>query len=500
VIEQLPALIVILPLLGGALAPILVTQGSRWVRWSTLCFLIATVFCATAAFTAAVATGPIHYKFAGWAPPWGIEFVIDPLSGMMAVLVSVFSLLGIFGLQLETLRAPRSRLSAFYALYMLATTGLLGISVTGDMFNLYVFLEVSALATYALVAAGGNRAKVAAYRYLIIGSVAASFWVIGLGYLYALTGTLNMADLASNLLSKSNTPALAAGMSFIIAGLVIKMALFPGHGWQPDAYSYAPPAVMPLVSSVMPKVSAYVLLRMLYWVFTSQGGGSNLMLLAVLKWTAAASILFGSFMALRQANLRRILAYSSIGQIGYVVFGIALGTPLALTGALLHLINHAVMKGAMFMAAAGMREHTKNTELGSLKGLAQRMPWTCGIFTLCALGMIGLPPTCGFFSKFYLLRAALESGEWAFVIILGFSSLLSTVYFFRIIETLYLKEGHKATPREASAVYMGPLLVLGSAVLGLGLLNQTLVDNVITPAIPKPGNLEWVQVNLPNDI
>ncbi|MFH1723582.1 MAG: proton-conducting transporter membrane subunit [Elusimicrobiota bacterium] len=485
--QQMPALIVLGPLVTGILAPVLALRSVRWMRALAAVVLAATLALAAAALAHAIVEGPIHYKFGGWAPPWGIEYVIDPLSGAVAVLVSFFALLVFFGLAREGGGAMRS--GAFHALYLLLVAGLLGIALTGDLFNLYVFLEISALAGYALVAAGGNRGAVAAYRYLIIGSVGATFWVLGLAYLYALTGTLNMADMSARLPALLDSRAAVAGLSFIVAGLAIKMALFPVHGWQPDAYTYAPASVMPFVSAVTSKVSVYVLLRVLYSVFLAQGPAA--MTLEVLGWVAAAGIVGASVLALAQRDIRRMLAYSSVAQIGYIVLGLAIGNALALTGALLHILNHAVMKGCMFVAVAGIRARTGKTDIPALAGLGARMPWTAAAFTTAAVAMIGLPPTCGFFSKLYLVSGAVQAGAWPFVAALAASTLLGAVYFFRVIEQLYFREPapadqpEAAPAREAPAAFLVPALVLAALVLILGVFNQAVVEHVLRFAVPR---------------
>ena len=430
--------------------------------------------------------GAIHYKFGGWAPPWGIEIVLDPLSAMMAPLVAFFAMLAFFGATRRCEELPDSHVGAFQALYLLLAAGLLGIVLTGDLFNLYVFLEVSSLSAYALVAAGGDRGKVAAFRYLIIGSVAATFWVLGLGYLYALTGTLNMADMATRLPAVLGSRAAVAGLSFMTVALLIKMALFPLHGWQPDAYSYAPSGAMPFVSAVMAKVSAYALFRLLFDVFLKAGPAAQI--LELLSWAAALSILAGSIFALGQKDVRRMLAYSSVAQIGYVVLGFGIGNSFAVTGALLHIVNHAIMKGCAFAALAAFTARTGKSDVKSLAGLAKEMPWTAAAFTMAALGIIGLPPMCGFFSKYYLIRGAVQAQAWPFVAAFGISSLLSTVYFFRVIESLYLKKADTkaASKPMLSPSVLAPALVLAGLILALGIFNQSVVGNFV-PVILSAG-------------
>jgi len=484
--DQIPALIIAHPLVMAMVLPILALRSVRLARGLGFVVLAVTFALCGAALSQAVLGGPIHYRFGGWMPPWGIEYVIDPLNGLMLVLVSFFSLLGFAGLKHETYGWAATQQGIFSSLYMLMTAGLLGICVTGDMFNLYVFLEITALSGYALVSAGGDRGRVAAFRYLIVGSVAATFWVIGLGYLYAATGTLNMADMASLLPAVMDSRAVSAGLAFLVAGMGIKMALFPLHGWQPDAYSYAPASTIPVISAVMAKVSAYVIIRVLFTVFGGLGPAEAV--LQGLAWIAALSIIAGSIMALRQTDIRRMLAYSSVAQIGYVAIGIGMGSALALTGAILHIVNHAVMKGGLFFMVAGIRKRTGKTDIRDFAGLGKLMPWTSAVFFLAAVSMIGLPPTCGFFSKLYLVTSAVQAEAWPFVAAFVASSLLNTVYFFRVIEQLYMGEAPKdAKPQEAPAEFLVPVLVLGALILLLGVFNQTVVAAVIGPAVSLIG-------------
>ncbi|MFH2202363.1 MAG: monovalent cation/H+ antiporter subunit D family protein [Elusimicrobiota bacterium] len=481
--SQYPALIVAVPLMAAMLAPLVAMRSVRWMRFMCIAVLTAVLGFAVAILVEALAVGPIHYHFGDWTPPWGIEFAIDALSGLMAVLVSFFALLTVFGVERETTQMSGLRAGAFHGLYLLLVTGLIGISITGDLFNLYVFLEISALSGYALVANGGDKARVAAFRYLIIGSVAATFWVLGLGYLYAATGTLNMADMSTLLPQLHASRAVVCGLAFIFAGMAIKMALFPLHGWQPDAYTYSPPSVIPFISSVMSKVSAYVLIRVLYTVFAARGPAEPV--LSFLGWMAAFTVVAGSVMALAQRDIRRMLAYSSVAQIGYVALGMGLGGMIAMTGAILHIINHAVMKGCLFMCVAGIRARTGKTDIPDFAGLAKSMPWTCAAFTTAAISMIGLPPTCGFFSKLYLATGAVKAQAWPFVAALVISSLLNTVYFFRVIEQFYLFKPVGDQPKEeAPAAYRIPSLILATLVIAIGLCNQQLVDAVITYALP----------------
>jgi multicomponent Na+:H+ antiporter subunit D len=318
--------------------------------------------------------------------------------------------------------------------------------------------------------------------------VAGSFYLLGLGYLYAMTGTLNMADTAVRLPAVAASPAVGVAIALITVGLGIKMAVFPLHGWLPDAYTYAPAPVTAFVAGVMTKVSAYAMLRILYFVLFP--GAVTDDALRLLGWAAAAATVAGSVMALAQSDVRRILAYSSVGQMGYIVLGISIGTPLALTGTLLHILNHAVMKSCLFLSAGGVFFRTGVTDAGGYRGAARRAPVTMAVFTIAAASMVGLPPTAGFFSKWYLMLASIQDGLWPFAIVLIASSLMSAVYFFRVIERAYFGDRlEDAAPpsamlRELPIGMLAPMILLAAATLLLGVFNQSVVTHIIAFALP----------------
>ncbi|MEW6540355.1 MAG: monovalent cation/H+ antiporter subunit D family protein [Bacillota bacterium] len=496
--QHLPILIVIIPLFVAMAARLSVRLSVPFTRGLVLAAALAVLACGAGALAETLARGePWPYHVAGWPPPWGIELVIDPLSGGMVVLVAFFGLAALVyaGPYLQG-RTPREQ-GSFYALFLLALAGLLGICVTGDLFNLFVFLEISSLAAYALIAFGGRRAIVAALRYLIIGTAAACFYLLGVGYLYAVTGSLNMADLAVLLPPLMDSPAVILAVVFIVAGLGVKTALFPLHGWLPDAYSYTPAPVLAFMAAVMTKVSAYALYRILY--FVTEAAGPVSVTLEALGWMAAAGILFGSVMAIAQRDFWRMLAYSSVAQVGYIVLGLALGNVLALYGALLHVVSHSLVKGGLFFIAGGVSWETGVRRVPDFVGMAKKMPLTMAAFVVAAFSMIGLPPTLGFFSKWYLVLGCLEARAWGFAAVLVVSSLLTAVYFFRVIENAYLKGRPEAgaagaeqpvRPRgrrfrlELPAGMLLPILVLSLGVAVLGLFNEQIISNVIHYALP----------------
>lgn len=480
---HLPVLVVVTPL-GAALAVALLGLVShRAARAATLLALGGAHAMALAALLAVLDGGTWRYELAGWPPPWGIEYVVDVLGGGMAVLVSFMALVTAVhagpGLRKGTGLAP----ALHQSLHLLLTAGLLGIVLTGDVFNLYVFLEVSALAAYALLAGAGARSTLAVFRYLLIGTTAGALFLLGVGFLYALTGTLNMADLAALLRGSEERAPLAAAVALVMVGLGIKAAVLPLHGWLPDVYAEGPPAVVAFVSSVMGKVVLYALVRLLLFVVpvgpVVQGAFD------VLAPVAAVGMLAGAAIAAAQQDVRRMLAWSSVGQTGYIVLGLGLGGPLGLTGAMLHVAAHAVAKGCLFLSASNVMWRAGTTRLGAWTGVAAGQPWTAAAFAVAALSMVGLPPTAGFFSKWYLILAALDRGAWPYVAAIGASSLLSAVYVFRVLETSWLTADGDRARSDAPPAMVAPAIALAVTVLALGVLNQS-VAGILAPVFP-PG-------------
>ncbi|MFC1967869.1 monovalent cation/H+ antiporter subunit D family protein [Chloroflexota bacterium] len=485
--EHLPVLIPI-PLLLAAFVALLFSMWRQTAAYVVaLCGVTISLAAATVGLIRVLQEGTMHYYFGGWLPPLGIEYVLDNLSAFMALLICLIGLLAVIYSRRSFLQEMPDKLLTLYPLLLLLLAGMVGIVITGDLFNLYVFLEIASLSAYALMAIGNKKAPVAAFRYLIMGTLGACFYLLGVGFLYFSTGSLNMADIAQILPGLYGSRAIIAAVSFIVIGLALKMALFPLHFWLPDAYTYAPSAVTALVAPTMTKVSAYVLVRMFLSVFSPHYLADTLPIAMIIGWLAAAGIIVGSIMAIAQNDLRRMLAYSSVAQIGYIALGIGLANPLGLIGGLLHIMNHAFMKGCLFMVAGAVRYQTGVWDISRFAGLGRRMPVTMAAFTIAALSMIGIPPACGFFSKWYLVLGCIDAHNWIFLVVIIISSLLNVVYFFRILEKVYIAPpSGEAALEQASDPPLEmrvPIMVLAAGIIILGLINVLIVTNVLWPML-----------------
>jgi multicomponent Na+:H+ antiporter subunit D len=487
-VEQLPILL-LLPLLFGSVLAVL---AGLWRAAAAQVVAVlstgATLVLALVALVRVTADGPLTHDLGGWPPPFGIEYVLDPLS---AYLIATVALIGTMVCIYPTkagfdLRPGRG--VPLYPLALLLLTGLVGVMLSGDLFHLFVFLEIYAISTYALVSLGGDRAVFASFRYLLLGTVGSGLYLLGVGFLYFKTGSLNMADVAAQLPGIADDPAILGSMGLIVLGLALKMALFPLHVWLPDAHTYSPPGVAALLAAVQVKAGAYALIRILFDVYGPAYAGDGVPVDLALTWFGAAGIVVGSVLAIQQTDLKRMLAYSTVAQLGYIGLGIGLATPLALVGALLHVLNHALMKGGLFLVAGGILEATGIKEIARFAGLGKRMPLVMTGFAIAALSMVGIPPTAGFFSKFYLVSSTVQTGDWVLAAIVVSSSLLTLVYFLRLFERIFVlppQEDLIADAVEPEGRIVATVSVLAGAVVAVGLGNAYLVRHVLEPVAQR---------------
>lgn len=473
-IDLLP-FIVLIPLIASGVVALL--PGRSLPFAVTLLACISSAVIAAFVLPAAMAGPPLSYPFGNWPPPFGIEYRVDAANAFVALLVAGMSTLTLLWAPKSVAAEIHGRHGTFYALFLLAVAGLLGITLTGDTFNLFVFLEISSLASYALIAYGKDRrALLAAFRYLIMGTVGATFLLIGIAFLYMLTGTLNMADLAERLPELRDNNAVRAALAFIIVGMGLKLALLPLHLWLPNAYAYAPNFVTAFLAGTATKVALYVMLRFIYTVFGPDYSFVVLPLAAVLMVLAVAGMFAGSWVAMFQVHMKRMLAYSSVAQVGYMVLGVSLATATGLTAAFLHLFNHALIKTALFMAVGCIMYRTGSAKLQDLRGLGRQMPWSFTAFGLAGLSIIGIPTTAGFISKWYLVLATVETGAWWLVALILITSLMAVYYIWRVVEVAWLEE----RPAGAPAIREAPLALLIPTWIVVGLNFYFGIDTRLT--------------------
>jgi multicomponent Na+:H+ antiporter subunit D len=495
--EQFPVLIVVTPLIFAFLVNIAGLWNRKLCFPLTLIALSACLFFAGGILDKVIAQGtPIHYYLGGWKPPWGIAYFIDHLSAYIAMIVAAVALIvAIYSKRSIEREIPENKIPQLYTLFLLNVTGLLGITVTGDLFNLYVLLEVASFSAYALIAIGEEGALIASFRYVVMGTIGACLYLLGVGIVYSMTGSLNMVDVSHLLPPLYHSKAVHLAFTFFLIGIGIKMALYPLHSWLPDAYTRAPSAISALLAPTMTKVGCYVLIRIMFFVFEPRFSIAYIPVTAILGWMAVIALIVGSIYAIAQDDLKRMLAYSTVAQIGYIVLGIALANKTGLIGSLLHVLAEAFTKGCLFLVAGAIMYKLGMRTIGQFRNLFWKMPFTMIAFVIAAFSMIGIPPTCGFFSKLYLLLGAVEAKAWIFVAALLVSVFLNIVYFFNVIKRAFFEPSepayaHDGGVRKGTAIDEAPLgmlipiWIMAIGIVLLGIFSGKIITTVLQYAVP----------------
>ena len=438
--EHLSALIVVVPLLAAPVC--LLLRHTAMVRAWTSIVAWACMIMAWTLLERVQTGGAISYSMGGWDPPLGIEYRLDALNAYLLVIVTTIAAV-VFpsGTILTGTALPEGKRHLYFAALLLCLAGLLGISSTGDLFNVFVFVEITSLSSYTLISLGKDRrALTAAFSYLVMGTIGGTFLLLGIGFLYQVTGTLNMQDLALRLPELLESRTVLAGFAFLMVGGSIKLAVFPLHQWLPNAYTHAPPAVSAFIAATATKVSYYLLARVIFTIFGAAFVFDALHLHWLMLPMALAAMFAGSFAAVFQTDLKRLLAYSSIAQIGYMVLGLSMASEAGLTGGIVHLFNHALMKGGLFLAVASVVMRTGSSSVNAISGLGRKMPITMAAIVVGGLSLIGVPGTAGFVSKWYLVVGALEHGWYSVAVLILLSSLIAVVYVWRLVEIAFFGE------------------------------------------------------------
>ena len=437
--------------------------------------------------------GPVTYEMGSWPPPWGIEFSVDYLGLFMLITIGVVSLLIlVFGTKDLTHELKRNVIGWYYTLYLLLVGAMMGLAITNDLFNMFVFMEIAAIAACAIISIKSDRECVeASLKYLILSAVGTGGVLLSIALLYMVTGHLNF-DFVSLALSDAihlYPNNILVALAFITMGFIVKAALFPLHVWLPDAHSSAPSPSSAMLSGLVIKIYAVVYLKLLLRVFPEELF-ATIPIFDIILILASMSIIFGSVFAMVQKDIKRMLAYSSIAQIGYVFLGIGLLTPMGLSGGLLHIFNHAMMKSMLFLSAGAIIYCAGVRNISDLKGIGLKMPLVMAVFTIGALAMVGIPVTNGFISKLYLALGTLEAGKPFYLAVILASSLLNAVYYFPIIIGAFF--GHHHHDEHGEEVEEGPKvknlpMAMGVplTILGLGCIFFGLFPGVIMIVVER---------------
>ena len=432
---------------------------------------------------------PIQVFIGGFSPPFCINLVAGPVGIIFAALISLVGLL-VSVYSIDYIReGPREK---YHVLYLLLLTGATGVVLTGDIFNLFVFFEILCISSYALVAYPGDKPAIeSAIKYLIQGAVGSSLALIGVGLLYGLFGTLNMADIAGRITSVKPISVFVP-LALMITGFGVEAAIFPLNSWLPDAHSSAPSSISAILSGIAIEVGLYAVVRVTFTLF---GASSIFMFLTFL---GILTLLIGEMCAFSQTNIKRMLAYSSIGQIGLILFALTIATPYGVTGGLFQLISHTLAKALLFLAAGYMIYRAGSMDISTFKGMGKKMPLTSLAFTIGAFSLVGLPPFAGFPGKFLIVRAALAEETTLFTVLIGLA-LLGTViegaYFFRVVQIIYFKEGTAGRRKEAPLSALIPIFILMTLIIVIGIypgLVTTLLNSAASELLNRFGYIRSV--------
>jgi multicomponent Na+:H+ antiporter subunit D len=456
---------ILIPITGAAVA--LLLRGKKrtqagWTLGVMITSLAASIWLLWASYSNQTA---VVYQPGAWAAPYGITFIADPLSALMTVMVQLVLVAGVLYALGSTEKA--TTFPTFYPLFLALATGLTGTMLTGDLFNLFVFTELLVVSGAILTAISDDRFGLeAAYKYFYISLLASLFLLLAAGALYASYGTLNMADLSSRISVDPNRPLVAMAMVALIVFFMTKSAVVPFHFWQPDFHTVSPTAISAMLSSVVVKLGVYGFLRMTTLWFQPQADLLRVLLVVL----GVIGIFFGSFAATGANHAKRMLAYSTLGQIGYILVAVGWGTPLALLAAIVYIFNHSLIKSALLMLAGAVasRAPVKTAAFDMVGGVGRAMPFAGALFFVGGLALAGIPPTNGFISKLALFQSGVEAGEITTLILVAVGSLISIVYVGRAYQLIFwgprTSEGELKPYGDrllAPALLVGLCLVLG---------------------------------------
>jgi multicomponent Na+:H+ antiporter subunit D len=421
----------------------------------------------------------VVYAFGGWPAPLGVVWVLDGLSMLMILAANfVAAAAAVYSIgYMESYTAP----SKYYALFNLMLAAINALALSGDLFNMFVFIELASITTYALTAFGLGRDELeASFKYVVLGSTASAFILMGIAVIYSYSGTLNLADVAAVMAARGYSAAVPFAASLFAVGLLLKAGMVPFHAWLPDVHSSAPSPVSALLSGMIIKVAGLYALARIFTVVAPFAGFMSQILLFV----GPLSMVVGVLLALGQWDFKRLLAYHSVSQVGYIALGLGLGTPLGIVGGLYHLVNHAMFKSLLFLNAGAVEYSASTRDLKSAGGLAAKMPVTGATSLTASLAIAGVPPLNGFWSKFIIIIAAFQAGKYFAGAIAAIVSVLTLASFLKVQKHVFWGKTREnlSSVKEAPLSMTLPMIALALACVLLGVFYPVVRDALIQPA------------------
>ena len=487
ILSHLAVLPILVPVTGAAVGILLRNYRDIQGAW-TFGTMLTSFFFSVALLYQVYTTGEaVVFQVGGWSAPFGITIVADLLSATMVVMSQVVLSGGIlYGLGCMDKCA---RYPMFNPIFLTLATALTGAMLTGDLFNMFVFVELLVLSGAVLTAISDDQfGPEAAYKYFYISLFAAIFMLIGIGSLYISYGTLNMAQLAALIAANPDMPLLPIAIATLMATFMIKSAVVPFHFWQPDFHTAAPTPVHAVLSSVVVKVGIYGFFRMTTLLFVAQAPTIQTILIVM----GAFGIVFGGLGAVGTYDAKRMLAYSTLGQLGFILVGIGWGTPLALAAAVIYAFNHSLIKSAMLMLAGSVasRAAVKSAAFTTIQGMGREMPFAGILFLLGGLALAGIPPTNGFVSKLTLFRSGIEAEAYLSLAFIGFASLITVVYVGRAFQRIWWEDRYPDIKMKPSGDRLVAPTILIGICLVMGLWGEPLIQlaDLTTVWMLEPAN------------
>jgi len=458
-----PVLFIAIPLLAAFLIPLIGMVWKESVRIIPGLVLAYLLVLAINLLNYVTVNGPIVEVIAGWAPPIGINLVFNAFSGLLVTIMVFMGLLvWLYSYRFKS-NVEYEAARKYFLLLMMLVTGSVGIVLTGDIFNMFVFIEITGISGYALTAFyTGRDSAEASFKYLMMGSIASVMLLLAIMIIYSQLGTLNMADVASKMHLMDPKLKAVSFILFVIA-LGIEAEIFPLNGWAPDAYAEAPGPVGAAFAGIVVKAAVYALIRYTYTIF-DLSGAFNLLVIVGLVTLVVAEVA-----AIRQEKLKRMLAYSSIGQMGLVLVSFGIGTKEGVFAALFIMLNHAIIKPLLFFSGSYLVYHSKKKTISDVDGMGKLAPLTSLLFTLGAFAIVGLPPFAGFWGKLSFLMAAADSNMLLIIGLILVVSVIELVYYMRVVNRIFFfkRASHLLTRRPTFNAYM-VMIVLGLMILVIG--------------------------------
>ena len=457
------ALLIALPFLGAFLIPLVGLASKRLSHYIPAAVMLTNLGISLALLPQ-VMRSPIVISISGWTAPLAINFVVGPLGLGLVILISLVGfLVTVYGVGYIH-EEPKEK---YHILILTLLTGATGMVLTGDIFNLFVFFEILSLSSYALTGYNRDRGGTeAAIKYLIQGSIGSAFILIGIALLYGITGTLNMADIAAHIAGADPT-LLFMAMSLLIVGFGVEAAIFPLNAWLPDAHSSAPSSVSAILSGIAIETGAYAVARIVYTVFDSHG---IMLILAIL---GVITLLLGEMSAFRQkSDIKRLLAYSSIGQMGLIMLAFGIASDAGVFAALFQLVSHTLAKALLFMASGYIIYRVGSKKLSALAGLGRKMPFTGAMIAVAVLSLVGVPPFAGFMSKFSIVRAALAQHSATYtglIVLVLLATVIEVGYFMKLLQIMFFTEAEtEGAVKELPLSALIPITILAALIIAIG--------------------------------